>query len=202
MLVFCDSSDETRGVESELSTPRGDAARNQDAGRLEVARTIAGEEPKEKGQEDGTDDGDQDGVEQPSGTRITQVLHDESSNDCAKDAYDDVADGSEAGTFHEFAGKEPGDQTYNNPPNNKHEKLLECFAWVKEQVARSCRESPFPVREGVVTLSRRESDADKRRREEAADDLVHFGWGGAAGAGVLDGGCGVFGVGTDGLFAR
>ena len=114
-------------------------------------RPVAGHKPQEERKQYSADDSNKYRVDKAARSGVAQMLHDKAADHGSDDADDDVPNGSETRTFHEFAGKEPCNQTYDNPPDDTNM-------------------SAPPV----LLIRFRETDCDQLRREDrSARDGQH-----------------------------
>ena len=104
--------------------PKSDRWRGLDPVQHKACSVRPFNEPDDPGQDDRADYRDDDGVNHATLAGKAECPHDEAAHNGADYADDDVHNGSEAGALHDFAGDPACDQTYDNPPKNKHVSSL------------------------------------------------------------------------------
>ncbi len=91
--------------------------------------SITRDQSQQERQNDGPENCDQDAVYQTALARAEDVRHDESADNSANDAYDDVHQCTIAAALHDLAGQKTSDQTNDDPENNAmtyHKCSLPC----------------------------------------------------------------------------
>jgi hypothetical protein len=81
---------------------------------------LASNQSQQKSQDHGAENRDDNGVDHPALTGKAKRAHNETADDSAHNADDDVHQRAITAAFHELACQPASNQANNNPPENKH----------------------------------------------------------------------------------